>query len=71
MIAVVDGRPEIVDEVRVAPADVRGYITTEMKRLLETRQCVDALPGFLLPDAASQARQPLLLERLSALAATG
>jgi len=29
---------------------------------------VDALPGFLLPDAASQARSPMLEERLRALA---
>jgi len=29
---------------------------------------VDALPGFLLPDSASQARRPLVLQRLTRLA---
>lgn len=36
--------------------------------LLATRAFMDALPGFLLPDAASQGRQALLLNRLQALA---
>jgi hypothetical protein len=68
VVTVIDGRPEIVDEVRSALADVRGYIASEIRRLLDTRQFLDALPGFLLPDAASQGRQPLLRERLNALA---
>jgi hypothetical protein len=69
-MTVVDGRPEIIDEVHNAPADVRGYIASEMGRLLNTRQFLDALPGFLLPDSASQGRQPLLRQRLRALAAS-
>ena len=68
VIAVIDGRPEIVNEVYDAASDVRGYVASEMRRLLGTRQFLDALPGFLLPDSASQARQPLLRERLEALA---
>jgi len=60
VVAVVDGRPEIVREVRDAPEDVRVYIASETRRLLETRQFVDALPGMLLPDSASQARLPVL-----------
>jgi len=68
VIAVVDGRPEIVDEVRAADASVRGYIASEMRRLLDTRQFLEAIPGFLRPDAASQERQPLLQRRLNALA---
>jgi len=71
VIAVIDGRPEIVEEVRTAPSDVRGHIASEMMRLLNTRAFVDALPGFLLPDSASQARYDLLRQRLSALAKSG
>jgi hypothetical protein len=67
VMTVVDGRRELIDEVHRAPADVRTYIASEMQRLLDTRQFLDALPGFLLPDSASQARQPLLRERLSRL----
>jgi hypothetical protein len=68
VIAAIDGRAEIVDEVRDAAPDVRSYITAEFKRLLATRSFVDALPGLLFPDSGSQARRPLLLDRLRALA---
>ena|SRR5205809_5719524 len=68
VITVMDGRPEIVNEVRNASRDVRGYIACEIRRLLEVRPIVDALTGFLLPDAASQARYPILRERLDLLA---
>jgi hypothetical protein len=67
LIAVVDGRPEILEEIRDAPSDVRTYIASEMRRLLSTRAFVDALPGFLWPDPASQARHPILQDRLKAL----
>jgi hypothetical protein len=67
VVAVVDGLLEIVEEVRQAFADVRSYIAAEFGRLLATRAFVNALPGFLLPDSATQARYPLLLDRLRLL----
>jgi len=36
--------------------DVRDYIGTEIRSLLDNQDFRDALAGFLLPDAASQAR---------------
>jgi hypothetical protein len=67
VIAVIDGRLEIVDEVRQAASDVRSFIASELGRLLAARAFVDALPGLLLPDSATQARYPLLLDRLRLL----
>jgi hypothetical protein len=67
-IAVIDGRAELIDEVAVAEADVRDFIADEMRQLLQTRAFLDALPGFLLPDPATQARPAMLLDRLRALA---
>ena len=66
-VTVVDGRPEIVDEVAAADADVRAGIASEIRSLLDNPDFVEALPGFLLPDAASQARRSILEERLRAL----
>jgi predicted nucleotidyltransferase len=71
LIAVVDGRKELVDELAGAAADVRDFIAAEIRLLLDSRVFQDALPGFLLPDATSQARLPPLLERLRALAGLG
>lgn len=67
IIAVVDGRPEIVNDVAAAPTDVRGYIGTEIRALLDDPNFLEALGGFLLPDAASQGRRSLLEARLRAL----
>jgi hypothetical protein len=64
----IDGRQELVDELSDAPGDVRSYIASAFKRLLRVEVFIDALPGYLLPDAVSQARIGLLLKRLKAIA---
>jgi hypothetical protein len=40
----------------------------ELSALLASPGCIDFLPGFLLPDAASQARLAVVLRRLKDLA---
>lgn len=69
LVAVIDGRAEIVEEIRPAQEDVRTYIASEINKLLSTQAFVDALPGYLLPDSASQARITLLVSRLRQIAA--
>jgi hypothetical protein len=70
IIAVVDGRREIVNDVAATDADVRGYIAAEIRALLDQPDFIDALAGFLLPDQASQARRGLLQDRLRQLSTT-
>lgn len=67
VVAMIDGRPEVVDEVRNASWDVRAYIASQVRQLLATPAFTDAVSGFLLPDPASQARHDLLVRRLNAL----
>jgi hypothetical protein len=55
LMAVVDGRVELVEEIRAGPEDVRAYIAAKIRKLFATREFLDALPGYLLPDQASQA----------------
>jgi hypothetical protein len=69
IVTLVDGRPEIVGEIASAASEVRIYIASEIRILLDDRDFIDALSGFLLPDAASQARRPVLEDRLRAIAA--
>jgi hypothetical protein len=69
LISVVDGRPEIVEEVQAATPELRAFIQAEIDALLGARAFLDALPGYLLPDAISQKRSVRIRERLSALAA--
>lgn len=63
-MALVDGRPELSAEVEVAPADVRDYMVTAFRELLGIARFRDAVAGHLPPDAASQARAPLVLDRI-------
>lgn len=55
IVTLVDARPEIVAEVGAAASEVRAYIASEVRSLLDNPDFAEALPGFLLPDAASQA----------------
>jgi len=68
IIAVIDGRAEIVDDIGEAEPEVRKYIALEIGALLENEDFVEVLSGFLLPNAASQGRRPLLEQRLRAIA---
>lgn len=68
IIAVIDGRSQILGEIAEAEREVRKYIASEIGALLKNEDFVEALSGFLLPDAASQARRALLEDRLIAIA---
>jgi len=67
-LSVVDGRAELLGELRAAEDDVRAYVAAEVGRFLGQPEFVDVLPGSLTPDAASQARLPLLMARLEKIA---
>lgn len=68
VIAVVDGRAELVGEIRAARSDVRSYLAKEFRKLLSTRAFDDALPGHVPPDAASQERVGTIISRLEEIA---
>jgi hypothetical protein len=67
ILTVIDGREEIIQEISAA-AEVRPYIITNFIGLLESPAFIDSLPGHLLPDPASQARAPFLLNRIKEIA---
>ena len=71
VVALVDGRVELIDEVRAAPPSVREYVSAELLALLREQAFLQAIPGFLRPDAASQARaETVVLPRLRGIAAS-
>jgi hypothetical protein len=71
IITVVDGRRSSPDEVRLAPLDLQKYLSNEFEALLSNRDCIDALPGYLTFDTASQQRAALILERMKRLILEG
>jgi predicted nucleotidyltransferase len=68
LIFVIDGRSTIVEEVQAETPLLREHLHTEIAGLLGAPGFIDALPGYLLPDAASQARIGTVLRRLKAVA---
>jgi hypothetical protein len=67
---VVDGRPELANEVAACEIALRTYLASEIGSLLRNAAFLEALPGHLPGDEASQARLPIIRERLRRLAAS-
>jgi hypothetical protein len=68
IIAVLDGRPEIVAEFERTDLQVRQYVRDEFSRLLADREFLESVPGYLLPDSASQRRLTMVMDRLRQIA---
>lgn len=68
LISVIDGRDELMVECRQVGDELKHYLRGWMGRLLATPAFLEALPGHLPGDAASQARLPDLEDKLRLLA---
>lgn len=68
IVTVLDGRPEIVDEVRRSERKLSAYLTERFANLLKEQNFIEALPGHLPPDRFSQERLPLLIGRMRGIA---
>lgn len=67
-ITLVDGREELITEVKKAPVNLREFLAKSCQQLLGSREFGDNLAGHLPPDSGSQGRVPIVLERLKAIA---
>lgn len=61
LVTVIDGRLELIEELREALQDIRSYVADEITHLLDTVQFIDALPGYVPHD---EGRVVVLLGRL-------
>ena len=68
-VAVLDGRPEIIDEIIKSPPDVKKFIVEQVSILLEDRDFMWALPGHLEFDSESPERVEMFIAKLRAIAA--
>jgi len=68
IINVLDGRPELVDEIAASPAVVRDALAAYTKTLLAQPQFVSALPGLIFPDESLELRLRLLEQRIRGIA---
>jgi hypothetical protein len=68
IVALVDGREEIVADVVAAEDDLRAYIASELARLMEDVRFDDGLAGHLDPDPGSQGRiDEIVMPRIGVL----
>lgn len=67
IVTVVDGRPELSGDVRASTPSLRAYIANEIGALMRNEAFIEALPGHLPGDEASQERVALIRERLRGL----
>lgn len=68
IVAVVDGRAALYEELDSERSDLRKAVADAVRGLLGQPAFREALPGHLLADDASQARLPLLVSQLEQLA---
>jgi hypothetical protein len=67
IVTLLDGRSEIVSDIQHADEELKKYLIVEFSMLLKERDFLDALPGYLPPDASSQNRSTLIMDRLEAI----
>jgi len=64
IIAVIEGRPEILTECAAASAELQSYLKVELFKLMKNDAFMQALPGHILEEN----RLPVVKSRLQALA---
>lgn len=68
LLAVVDGRDALVEECRKSAPELKTYLAEKISGLLATPAFMQALPGHLPSDLASQQRVPDLERKLTEIA---
>jgi predicted nucleotidyltransferase len=67
IITVVDGRAELHDELEQSSADVKAYVVSNIRALVDHPEITNAMPGIVLHPI----RVPIVLQRLRAMAKIG
>jgi len=68
IVNLIDGRPELPEEIGSQPAALRDYLREELADLLEFGGLIEALPWHLAPEHSEQARIPGLIGTLRRMA---
>jgi hypothetical protein len=68
VIAIVDAREELAEEITAADNEVRKFISELFAMFLGDSKFLESLPGKLRGDAASQARLPIIVSRMEKIA---
>ena len=64
IVVLIDGRPELIEEVALSDAPLRECLAAEFSRMQDDFRFEGGVAGALMPDQASQARREIVLERV-------
>lgn len=67
VLSIVDGRPELVEELAQADAELRTYVAGVFARLVADENFLNALPGLII-EGSPVVRSPIVLQRLRIIA---
>lgn len=70
VLSVIDGRPELLEELKTADSVLTEFIRKTFSDLVQDEDFLNALPGLIM-DGSPAVRAPALLERLRAIARPG
>lgn len=71
IIAVIDGRPEIVTDLSTTAHNLKVYLSTEFNALVNNSQFMQALPGHLNYSSESEERKKIVEERINTIIKIG
>jgi hypothetical protein len=71
IINFINGRVEILEDIKNSEPDLKDFISKSLQGFLEDELFLEALPGHLLPDHASQSRRSIILERIKRIVELG
>jgi len=71
IINFINGRVEILEDIKNSEAELKDFIIKSLQGFLEDELFLEALPGHLLPDQASQGRRSIIMERIKKIVELG
>lgn len=71
IIAVIDGRPDIVSDISNTENNLKKYLSTEFNTLTNNPQFMQALPGHLNYSSESEERKKIVEDRIKAIIELG
>ncbi|MEW6529568.1 MAG: hypothetical protein AB1473_01955 [Thermodesulfobacteriota bacterium] len=68
VIAVVDGRPEVVEEISLSPREIKDFLVKAFAALLDEEAFLESLPGYMEAGGENPERVSISLQRVREIA---
>lgn len=71
IISLIDGRPEIINDVSLVSDGLKQYLSSEFSSFFNNHEFIQALPGHLNYSSELESRKKIVQERIHAIIALG